>query len=215
MNRLIIPVLTTLIALFIFPFKSVLSQDTTWVQTYTWEAQNNPETAYESPGKRWFEFPASDNGVDYRKVLMYYKLKCFEDGTAGNLGYACGEWDYLTYNYLFDHTGLLDSATYTHPVYKINNLDFDVEHIVFEPEGGTPFNTVVDEFSKVVNMFDGSENTASIEGSEETTGCLSQQYKATNDLYCRGAYRNGLSRRSTYKRVKAPESGIQLWDVNP
>ena len=168
MNRLIIPVLTTLIALFIFPFKSVLSQDTTWVQTYTWEAQNNPETAYESPGKRWFEFPASDNGVEYRKVLMYYNLKCFEDGTAGNLGYACGEWDYLTYNYLFDHTGLLDSATYTHPVYKINNLDFDVEHIVFEPEGGTPFNTVVDEFSKVVNMFDGSENTASIEGSEET-----------------------------------------------
>ena len=28
--------------------------DTTWVQAYTWEAQNNPETAYDSPGRRWF-----------------------------------------------------------------------------------------------------------------------------------------------------------------
>ena len=76
--------------------------DTTWVQTYTWEAQNNPATAYDSPGRRWFDFPASDNDTSYQKVLMYYNLKCFEDGTAGNLGYACGEWDYLTYTYLFD-----------------------------------------------------------------------------------------------------------------
>ena len=88
----------------------VVAQDTTWVQTFTWEDQNNPETAYDYPGRRWFEFPASENGEEYRKVLMYYNLKCFEDGTAGNLGYPCGEWDYLTYNYLFEHTGILDSS---------------------------------------------------------------------------------------------------------
>ena len=89
--------------------------DTTTVQTYTFDAQNNPATAYDSPGRRWFEFPASDNGVEYGKVLMEYTLKCFEDGTAGNLGYACGEWDYLSYTYLFDHTGLLDSTALQHP----------------------------------------------------------------------------------------------------
>ena len=88
----------------------MLKADTTTVQTFTFEAQNNPETAYDSPGRRWFPFPASDNGIEYGKVLMEYTLKCFEDGTAGNLGFACGEWDYLSYTYLFDHTGMLDST---------------------------------------------------------------------------------------------------------
>jgi len=60
--------------------------DTTWVQSFTWEEQNNPQTAYDSPGRRWFDFPSSDNDSTYQKVLMYYTLKCFEDGTAGGLG---------------------------------------------------------------------------------------------------------------------------------
>ena len=106
--------------------------DTTWVQTYTWEAQNNPATAYDSPGRRWFDFPASDNDTSYQKVLMYYNLKCFEDGTAGNLGYACGEWDYLTYTYLFDHTGMLDSNLLTHPHWLIDDLDFMSDTLVTE-----------------------------------------------------------------------------------
>ena len=75
--------------------------DTLVVQTYTFEEQNNPDQAYDNPGRRWFEFPSADQS--YQKILMYYTLKCFEDGTAGNLGFPCGEWDYLTYNYLFDH----------------------------------------------------------------------------------------------------------------
>ena len=101
-----------------------LSADTTTVQTYTFEAQNNPETAYDSPGRRWFNFPPSDNGVEYGKVLMEYSLKCFEDGTAGNLGFACGEWDYLSYTYLFDHTGLLDSAALQHPFQLLADAAF-------------------------------------------------------------------------------------------
>ena len=50
--------------------------DTTWVQTYTWEAQDNPATAYDSPGRRWFEFPSGD--TTYRKILMYHRLKCLK-----------------------------------------------------------------------------------------------------------------------------------------
>jgi len=87
--------------------------DTTVVQTFSFEEQNNPDAAYDSPGRRWFDFP--DEGTSYQKILMYYTLKCFEDGTAGGLGFPCGEWDYLTYNYLFDHTGDLDSNLLTHP----------------------------------------------------------------------------------------------------
>ena len=160
MNRLTIKTLTLLFTLFMVPLYGAKSQDTTWVQTYTWEAQNNPETSYDSPGRRWFEFPASDNGEEYRKVLMYYNLKCFEDGTAGGLGFACGEWDYLTYNYLFDHTGLLDSTHYTHPYYKIDNQDFETENIVYDPIGGAPYTTVTTEYTSVVNTYDGTENIA-------------------------------------------------------
>ena len=108
--------------------------DTLWVQTYTFEEQNNPETAYESPGRRWFDMPA-DDGTEYQKILMYYKLKCFEDGTAGNLGFACGEWDYLSYSYLWDHTGELDSNLVDHPWYLYNNADFDTVDVGVAPYG--------------------------------------------------------------------------------
>jgi len=123
--------------------------DTTWVSTYTWEAQNNPETNYDSPGRRWFQFPESDNDVEYRKVLMYHKLKCFDQGTAGGLGYACGEWDYLTYSYLFDHTGDLDSTMYSHPYYKINNQEFESDTLIFSPENGAPHDTYNAEYSRI------------------------------------------------------------------
>ena len=43
--------------------------DTTVVQTFTCDAQNNPQTAYDSPGRRWFDFPASNNGKTYQKIL--------------------------------------------------------------------------------------------------------------------------------------------------
>ena len=115
--------------------------DTTWVQTYTWEAQNNPATAYDSPGRRWFEFPSQED-TTYRKILMYHRLKCFEDGTAGNLGFACGEWDYLTYNYLFEHTGLFDSTALSHPQYLLNDASFEEASLILQPEGGAPVDTV-------------------------------------------------------------------------
>lgn len=109
-----------LFACFILP---VFAQpgDTTLVQTYTFEAQNNPNTDYDSPGRRWFQFPSSTNGVEYQKILMYHTLKCFEDGTAGGLGFPCGEWDYLAYNYLYEHTGVFDSTFTWHPKFLINN----------------------------------------------------------------------------------------------
>ncbi len=107
--------------------------DTTIVQTFTHAVQNNPNTAYDSPGRRWFQFPPSDNGLTYQKILMYYNLKCFTNGSAGNLGYPCGEWDYLTYSYLYDHTGVLDSTSSTHPIYKVNNFDFSESNLTSQP----------------------------------------------------------------------------------
>ena len=140
--------------------------DTTWVQTYTWEAQNNPATAYDSPGRRWFDFPASDNDTSYQKVLMYYNLKCFEDGTAGNLGYACGEWDYLTYTYLFDHTGMLDSNLLTHPHWLIDDLDFMSDTLVTEV-AEVPVDTV--RWTYTNYALSGAVSTGAVNGSSTGT----------------------------------------------
>jgi hypothetical protein len=138
--------------------------DTTWVQTFTWEEQNNPATNYESPGRRWFDFPSSNNDTAYQKVLMYHTLKCFEDGTAGGLGYACGEWDYLTYNYLFDHTGLLDSNLLTHPRWLVDDLPFIADTLIYVPASGTVSDTIraayeliqLDGVESIVEESDGS-----------------------------------------------------------
>ncbi len=35
--------------------------------------------------------------------------------------FQCGEWDYLTYNLVHEHTGMLDSAALTHPFFKVGN----------------------------------------------------------------------------------------------
>ena len=47
--------------------------DTLIVQTYTFEEQNNPDTDYESPGRRWFTFP-EDDGTTYQKILMLLQV---------------------------------------------------------------------------------------------------------------------------------------------
>ena len=143
-----------LASLLLTPFASKADPgDTTWVQTYTWEAQNNPATAYDNPGRRWFQFP-SQQDTAYRKVLMIHRLKCFEDGTAGNLGFPCGEWDYLTYNYLFDHTGLFDSTALFHPTHLLNDADFDQASLVLDPEGGAPADTLIRLLATVSHEFD-------------------------------------------------------------
>jgi hypothetical protein len=98
--------------------------DTLVVQTYTFDAQNDPEINYDSPGRRYFDFPEND-GTSYQKILMHYTLKCFEDGTAGGLGFDCGEWDYTSHTFLYQHTGELDSNALSHPRYLANNLEFD------------------------------------------------------------------------------------------
>jgi hypothetical protein len=75
------------------------AQDTTWVQTFTFDSITTRRAN--------FEFPAELNSKRFEKVLMYYKLKCSPLTTWDQ--YDCGEWDYLTYTRVFDHTGIYDS----------------------------------------------------------------------------------------------------------
>jgi hypothetical protein len=62
--------------------------DTLKVQTFTFGSKQDST----------FFFPTA--GKEYRKVLMYYTLKCNSKQTP-----ACGEWDYLTYTYLWKKVG--------------------------------------------------------------------------------------------------------------
>lgn len=77
----------------------VYGQDTTWVQTFTFDSITNRHDD--------FVFPASLDTQKFEKVLMYYKLKCSPLTTWDQ--YDCGEWDYLTYTRVLDHTGTYDS----------------------------------------------------------------------------------------------------------
>lgn len=79
---------------------SGFSQDTTWVQTFTFDSITTRRAN--------FVFPEELNQKRFEKVLMYYKLKCSPLTTWDQ--YDCGEWDYLTYTRVFDHTGQYDSV---------------------------------------------------------------------------------------------------------
>mgnify|MGYP006415584707 FL=1 len=86
-----------LIAIFLGAFTNVNSQDTTSVQTFTFGDITKRRDV--------FEFPDSTN--EWRKILMYKTLKC--DNATTQDQFPCGEWDYLTYTFVYDHTGEIDS----------------------------------------------------------------------------------------------------------
>jgi hypothetical protein len=82
--------------------------DTITVQTFT----------FGSPQDSWFVFPSDT--VRFEKILMQYTLKCNPAQSP-----ACGEWDYLTYTYLYKKTGLLDSVLVNQPTYTVNGASPD------------------------------------------------------------------------------------------
>jgi hypothetical protein len=90
--------------------------DTITVQTFT----------FGSAQDAWFNFPPDT--VRFEKILMQYTLKC---NPAQNP--ACGEWDYLTYTYLYDHTGLIDSSVVHQPVFLVNGSVVDTFNYVNSP----------------------------------------------------------------------------------
>ncbi len=104
MKRLILSAFFGVSALFSF------AQDTTWVQTYTFDTITTRRAN--------FQFPASLDNKRFEKVLMYYKLKCSPLTTWDQ--YNCGEWDYLTYTRIFDHTNVWDSVKVEGPKFKVN-----------------------------------------------------------------------------------------------
>ncbi|HPB25149.1 MAG TPA: peptide-N-glycosidase F-related protein [Bacteroidales bacterium] len=90
--------------------------DTISIQTFT----------FGSPQDARFLFPPDT--VRVNKILMYYTLKC---NPAQNP--ACGEWDYLTNTYLYEHTGVLDSTLLHAPSYMVNGSSPDSVEFMMQP----------------------------------------------------------------------------------
>jgi hypothetical protein len=100
----------TLFSLFLITAQNLKAGpgDTIRVQTFT----------FGSPQDAWFVFPSDT--VRIEKIIMNYKLKCNPAQSP-----ACGEWDYLTYTYLYQHTGMLDSTLLSAPSYVVNGSSPD------------------------------------------------------------------------------------------
>lgn len=86
----------------------ISAQDTIVVQTLTFDSITTRRGIW--------EFPTDES---FRKILMVHTLKC--DYLTQHDQYPCGEWDYLTYNKIYDHTGVYDSTLYFHPSFTFAN----------------------------------------------------------------------------------------------
>ncbi|MBI2259121.1 MAG: T9SS type A sorting domain-containing protein [Flavobacteriia bacterium] len=91
------------------------AQDTTWVQTFTYDSIQTRRAK--------FDFPASLNTKRFEKVLMYYNLKCSPLTPWDQ--YNCGEWDYLAYSKIFEHTNVYDSIIQNGKLFISNYLSPD------------------------------------------------------------------------------------------
>lgn len=124
--------------------------DTIKVQTFT----------FGSPQDAWFELPGLD--VPVEKILLKYTLKCNPAQSP-----ACGEWDYLTYTYLYEHTGELDSTLLTHPWFLANGGSPDTLDYV-----GTPTYYTVPSWQYMIVYDDTTAITTATTGVATTSSAI-------------------------------------------
>jgi len=140
--------------LFLLPSLKAAAQDTTWVQTYTFDS------LYTRRAK--FFFPTAN--TDYRKILMYFNIKCYPS-VSGDGNYACGEWDYIYFNSVYDHRGKLDSTLMTGRYFTVNgNGNIDTLNYSNMPQYNVYrsylYNTVIDNTTSTASFILGGTGTA-------------------------------------------------------
>lgn len=107
--------------LLLFASLAVFAQDTLEIQTFTFDSITTRRGIYQFPEEGQF-----------RKILMYHTLKC--DPQTQHDQYPCGEWDYLTYNNVYEHTGVWDSTLYYQPSFTyISGVEQDSVLMRSEP----------------------------------------------------------------------------------
>ena len=94
-------------------YTSAQTGDTLVVQAFTFDDPS--PVGWSAPYRGTFQFP--DTSQSFSRILMAYTLKC--DSRTNHDNYACGEWDYLTYTFVYDSTGRWDSTYRTHPNFRV------------------------------------------------------------------------------------------------
>jgi hypothetical protein len=90
---------------------AVFSQDTVWVQTFTWDSAGRVGN---------FDFP-DEPANSWQKITMLYNMRCHDVAVgSGNVG--CREWDYSCNTFIIDST-LIDSTRFTRLDHFITDFD--------------------------------------------------------------------------------------------
>jgi len=92
--------------LFLILCSNLKGQDTIHVQCFTYGSAMDSSIVFPS------------DTIRFQKILMNYKLRC-------PYTVQCGEWDYLTYTYLYKPTGRYDSTMHIAPSYVVNGMSPD------------------------------------------------------------------------------------------
>jgi hypothetical protein len=138
---------------FLLPSVKTQAQDTTWVQTFTFDS------LYTRRAK--FYFPTANE--EYRKILMFFNIKCY-NGVSGDGNYPCGEWDYIYFNSVYDHRGQLDSTAKTGRYFTVEGMG-NVDTLKYNPAPQYDinryylYNTVIDNISSANNYTVGTATT--------------------------------------------------------
>ena len=139
------------------------AEDTTTVQVLTFDYIPGPETkGITVPNDTIAHFPTEEKS--YRKILMYYRLKC--DPATTRDGFNCGEWDYGTYTKLFFPTGQKDSTAKTYYPYKIKNTSPDT--ILLGGYGGQ----TIYQHNEITRTNTGGSDETLLEFNGEETGVI-------------------------------------------
>lgn len=132
-----------------------------------------------------------DASLSTYKVLMLYKLKC---NPAQNP--ACGEWDYLTYTYLYENTGVMDSTVASIDTTFDNNqniVSIDTAWNVFEVQERyelaryiTPYGINLDLGQGFTWVFDVSDYRTLLSGAKRITAGNWQELLDLKFLFIEG-----------------------------
>jgi hypothetical protein len=170
--------------------------DTLVVETFDF---NDPSPiGFSAPYRGTFQFP--DTSESFSKILMYYTLKC--DPATAQDGFDCGEWDYLTYTYVYDSTAWFDSTYRTHPNFRIGGVTPDSVPISWQPQY---------EYTRDWQKYPVITDTNSVSITTLGTGTQSSTFPfATSQPRSRSQYLWQASELTSAGLSAGPISGLQL-----
>lgn len=127
---------------------SLMAQDTTTVQTLTWDSTSR---------SGYYQFP--DIPADQvERINMVYNMRC-QDAKVGNNGVGCGEWDYSCNTFITD-TNRLDSVLAIQRKFVIPNFSGTEFYYALNPtKNCLSYTQKMATHSGIVNEFNGVVGT--------------------------------------------------------